>query len=557
MKFNEMKYSRIDAEKFNKTIDELMEEFRLASSAEEQYAVHKKYTKEDNNISTMYTLASIRNSIDTSDEFYDGEMKYYNEKMPVISEKMQQYKKLVLDSEYREYFEEKLGKVAFKNAELEQKAFNEKMISDKQEENNLTLEYDKLIASAKIPWGDEELNLSGLRKYMEDTDRDVRKKAYGEFSKFFLSHEKELDEIYDKLVKCRTKQGKLGGCENFIELGYYRLNRNCYDKDMVKTFRDQVKKYIVPFAEKLHEKRREILGLDKLSYIDEGIYFNEGNPTPIVNDQELLEAGRKMYNELSPETKEFYNFLLDNEMLDVIGRKNKRAGGYMTSLPNYKTPFVFANFNGTSGDVDVITHECGHAFQSYINRDDEIMEHNQITMETAEIHSMSMEFFAEKWMELFFGYRAEDYKTMHLMDAIIFIPYGCMVDEFQHIVYENPDMTPAQRKEVWLKLEKEYRPHIDYTGDEFLEKGGYWQKQLHIYDDPFYYIDYCLAQLCALQFKIKMTKDYDKAWKDYLKLCKLNATKFFTEIIEDCGLLSPFVDGNIEKIVKELEKMID
>lgn len=557
MKFNEMKYSRIDAEKFNKTIDELIEEFKSACSAEEQYAVHKKYTQAENDISTMYTLASIRNSIDTSDEFYDGEMKYYNEKMPVISEKMQQYKKLVLDSEYREYFEEKLGKVAFKNAELEQKAFNEKMISDKQEENNLTLEYDKLIASAKIPWGDEELNLSGLRKYMEDTDREVRRKAYGEFSKFFLSHEKELDEIYDKLVKCRTKQGKLGGYENFVELGYNRLNRNCYDKDMVKTFRDQVKKYIVPFAEKLHEKRRKILGLDKLSYIDEGIYFNEGNPVPIVKDKELLEAGRKMYNELSPETKEFYNFLLDNEMLDVIGRKNKRAGGYMTSLPNYKTPFVFANFNGTSGDVDVITHECGHAFQSYINRNDEIMEHNQITMETAEIHSMSMEFFAEKWMELFFGDRAEDYKTMHLMDAIIFIPYGCMVDEFQHIVYENPDMTPAQRKEVWLELEKEYRPHIDYTGDEFLEKGGFWQKQLHIYDDPFYYIDYCLAQLCALQFKIKMTKDYDKAWKDYLKLCKLNATKFFTEIIDECDLLSPFVDGNIEKIVKELENMID
>ena len=557
MKFNEMKYSRVDAEKFNKTIDGLMEEFKSASSAEEQFAVHKKYTKEDNDISTMYTLASIRNSIDTSDEFYDGEMMYYNEKMPVISEKMQQYKKLVLDSEFRGYFEEKLGEVAFKNAELEQKAFNEKMISDKQEENNLTLAYDKLIASAKIPWGDEELNLSGLRKYMEDTDRDIRRKAYGEFSKFFLSHEKELDEIYDKLVKCRTKQGKLGGYENFVELGYNRLNRNCYDKDMVKTFRDQVKKYIVPFAEKLHEKRRKILGLDKLSYIDEGIYFNEGNPVPIVKDKELLEAGRKMYNELSPETKEFYNFLLDNEMLDVIGRKNKRAGGYMTSLPNYKTPFVFANFNGTSGDVDVITHECGHAFQSYINREDEIMEHNQITMETAEIHSMSMEFFAEKWMELFFGDRAEDYKTMHLMDAIIFIPYGCMVDEFQHIVYENPDMTPAQRKEVWLKLEKEYRPHIDYTGDEFLEKGGFWQKQLHIYDDPFYYIDYCLAQLCALQFKIKMTKDYDKAWKDYLKLCKLNATKFFTEIIDECDLLSPFVDGNIEKIVKELEKMID
>lgn len=557
MKFNEMKYSRVGKDDFVEKIDKLILEFKEAKTAEEEYVVHEKVTEELIELETMNTLASIRNSIDTSDEFYDEEMKYYYENMPIMDEKVQQYQKLVLESEHRDYFEKKLGKVAFKNAEIEQKAFNEKMIPGKQEEGKLTQEYDKLIASAKIPWGDEELNLSGLRKYMEDTDREVRKKAYKEFSKFFLSHEKELDDIYDKLVKCRTEQGKLGGYDNYVELGYYRMQRNCYDKEMLKTFRDQVKKYIVPLAERLHEKRRQTLGLDKLSYIDEGIYFNEGNPVPILKDQELLEAGRKMYNELSPETKEFYNFLLDNEMLDVLGRKNKKAGGYMTNLPKYKTPFVFANFNGTSGDVDVITHECGHAFQSYVNREDKIMEHNQISMETAEIHSMSMEFFAEKWIDLFFGDRAEDYKTMHLMDAIIFIPYGCMVDEFQHIVYENPELTPEQRKEIWLKLEKEYRPHIDYTGDEFLEKGGFWQKQLHIYDYPFYYIDYCLAQLCALQFKIKMTKDYDKAWADYLKLCKLNATKFFTEIIEECGLLSPFVDGNIEKIVKELEEMIN
>lgn len=557
MKFNEMKYERVDSEKFINRVDELISEFKAAKSAEEQYDVHKKYTNDYKEMLTMYTLAYVRNSIDTSDEFYDEEIKYYMEKLPIMEEKMQQYQKLILDSEYKEYFEERLGKVAFKNAELGQLAFNEKMIADKQEEGNLTHEYDKLIASAKIPWGDEELNLSGLRKYMEDTDREVRKEAYKKFGEFFLEHEDELDELYDKLVKCRTKQGKLGGHDNYLQLGYYRMGRNCYDKDMIETFRNQVKKHIVPLAESLHEKRRETLGLDKLSYVDEGIFFNEGNPAPILNDNDLLEAGRKMYNELSPETSEFYNFLLDNELVDVLGRKNKRAGGYMTSLPKYKSPFIFANFNGTSGDVDVITHECGHAFQSFVNRDDEVMEHNEISMETAETHSMSMEFFAEKWIDLFFGDRADDYKKMHLMDAIIFIPYGCMVDEFQHIIYENPELSPKERKDVWLKLEKEYRPHIDYTGSEFLEKGGFWQKQSHIYDTPLYYIDYCIAQLNALQFKVKMSKDFDKAFADYLKLCRLNATKFFTEIIDECDLLSPFVDGNIEKLVEELKPMFE
>lgn len=225
----------------------------------------------------------------------------------------------------------------------------------------------------------------------------------------------------------------------------------------------------------------------------------------------------------------------------------------MTYLPLYHAPFIFANFNGTSGDIDVITHECGHAFQGYISGKDPIKEHADITMETAEIHSMSMEFFTEPWMKQFFAERTDDYLSMHLEAAAAFIPYGCMVDEFQHIVYENPDMTPKERHYAWNQLEKVYRPHMDYSGSAFFEKGGFWQKQLHIYDYPLYYIDYCIAQTCAFQYKVWMDENFEEAWKSYIKLCNLSASDFFTNMVKEVGLDSPFENRCIEEIVNKLK----
>ena len=310
----------------------------------------------------------------------------------------------------------------------------------------------------------------------------------------------------------------------------------------------------VPFAEKLHEERKARLGIDELKYYDNGVYFLNGNPAPTGTPEEIMKAGQDMYRELSPETAEFFDFMMENELFDVLGRKTKRAGGYMTFLPNYKSPFIFANFNGTSGDVDVITHECGHAFQGFVTRNEEIREFTDITMETAEIHSMSMEYFTYDWMGNFFGDRKDDYYKMHLASSAIFVPYGTMVDEFQHHVYENPDMTPAERKELWLKLEAEYRPHMNYEDDPYFGAGGWWQRQLHIYQMPFYYIDYVIASICAMQFKTMMDEDYKKAWDNYLKLCKLSARDFFTNMIKEVGLNSPFEDGCIAELVEKLDK---
>ena len=360
------------------------------------------------------------------------------------------------------------------------------------------------------------------------------------------------------MVKNRTAQARLLGFENYIDMGYCRMNRNSYTKEDIASLREQIKKTFVPFASQMHERRRERLGVDSLTYYDAGVYFKQGDPAPTGTPQQILESGRKMYSEMSEETRDFFNIMMDWELFDVFGRKNKATGGYMTEISDYGVPFIFANFNGTSGDVDVITHECGHAFQYYVSAKDPIKEHNRyLTMETAEIHSMSMEFFAEPWIELFFGEKGNDYRQMHLEDAIAFVPYGTMVDEFQHIVYGNPDMTPKERRDAWKQLEKEYWPHLDITGCGFMEKGAYWQRQHHIFEMPFYYIDYVLAQLCAFQFKITMDEDHGAAWADYMKLCKLSASRFYPELLKESGLNVPFEQGCISKIVDEIRKKLD
>lgn len=556
MKFKDMPYQRVDFDQVEKEMTTLMEEFDAAKSGEEQFEVHKRYYELTDRVSTLYTISHIRYDIDTSDKFYEKEHEYYDEKMPVYRNLALAYEKKLYNSPYREYLVSKIGPVAFKNMEVAQKAMDEKLIPLMQEENALTMEYNKLIASAKINFDGKELNLSLLRPYLVNQDRNVRAAAWKEYSAYFEANADKLDELYDKLVKNRTAQAREMGYENYVELGYYRMGRNCYGQKEVEAYREQVKKDFVPFAEELHERRRKRLGLDKLSYIDDAVYFKEGNPAPVGTPDEILAAGQKMYSELSPETKEFYDFMMENELFDVLGRKTKKAGGYMTYMPVYHSPFVFANFNGTSGDVDVITHECGHAFQGFLSGKDPIREHSDIGMETAEIHSMSMEFFTQGWMQMFFGDRAQDYIEMHLEDSAAFIPYGCMVDEFQHIVYSNPDMTPAERHAAWLKLEKEYRPHQDYGDDKFFGKGGIWQRQQHIYNSPFYYVDYCLAQTCALQYKVKMDDNYKAAWESYLKLCKLSASDFFTNMIKEVGLDSPFEPGCLKNIVKNLEKYV-
>lgn len=547
-----MNYLRPDLLKVENEFKELTQEMREATSGEAAFRVHEKFYALTGQIQTASELAMIRHDMNTVDAVYKEERDWFDKNMPLISNLSVEYQKALYESPYRKELVEKIGPVAFKNIELAMKSVDEKILPLMQEENELTTRYNNLLASCKIPFHGEECNLSLLSPYLHHRDRQVRKEAWEAYTSFFMEHEEELDWIYDRLVKNRTEQGRKMGHQNFSPLGYARMMRNSYGAEEIASFRRQVKKDFVPFVEELHERRRKRLGIDHLMYFDEGVYFNEGNPVPIGDDQQILASGRELYGQLSPETREFMDFMCENELFDVEGRKDKTTGGYMTYIPDYRSPFIFANFNGTSDDADVITHECGHAFQGYLTRNDPIREHADITMETAETHSMSMEFFTEPWIDRLFGSDASRYVEMHFEDAMMFIPYGTMVDEFQNIIYEDPSLDPKSRKTVWRDLEKQYKPHLDYGDNAYLNAGGFWQKQHHIYDLPFYYIDYCIAGTNALQYKVWMDQDYKAAWNSYLTLCKLSASDFFPGLMSAAGLRNPFEDGCLAYIVREL-----
>jgi M3 family oligoendopeptidase len=249
--------------------------------------------------------------------------------------------------------------------------------------------------------------------------------------------------------------------------------------------------------------------------------------------------------------------MIDRDLMDLVAKKGKESGGYCTFIDNYESPYIFSNFNGTSGDIDVLTHEAGHAFQVFTSRNIGIPEYVWPTFESCEIHSMSMEFFTWPWMELFFKEQTDKYKFAHLSSGLLFLPYGVAVDEFQHAVYENPEMTPAERKAAWKKIEEIYLPHRDYDGNSYLEAGAFWQRQGHIYSSPFYYIDYTLAQICAFQFWKRSREDHDAAWKDYLHLCQLGGSKSFTKLVADANLISPFEEGCVESVIGTIEEYLN
>ncbi|KAB7669340.1 M3 family oligoendopeptidase [Bacillus sp. B1-b2] len=553
MNFSEFTYDRPDMEDFSAKMNVLLKELENADQVEQQIDAIEKINVLRNDISTMFNLCYIRHSVDTNDEYYQKEQDYIDDISPRVEGLVTKYYQILVQSKFRDELEKKWGNQLFALAEAQLKVFSDEIVELLQKENKLSTEYTKLVASAKIMFEGEERTLAQLQPFTESKDRSVRKAASTARFAFFQDNEEQLDRIYDDMVKVRTEMAHKLGYENFVELGYYRMYRTDYNANMVAAFRDQVKEYIVPLATKLKERQKQRIDVDSLKYYDEPFEYKTGNAAPKGDPDWIIENGQKMYNELSKETGTFFSYLREAGLMDLVAKKGKAGGGYCTFIENYKAPFIFSNFNGTSGDIDVLTHEAGHAFQVYSSGKLDVPEYYWPTYEAAEIHSMSMEFFTWPWMDLFFKEDVDKYKFSHLSSALLFLPYGVSVDEFQHWVYENPTATPIERKQAWRNIEKKYSPHIDYDGNEYLENGGFWQKQGHIFSSPFYYIDYTLAQICAFQFWKRSRENQEDAWKDYVKLCELGGSMPFTELVKEANLISPFEDGCVASVIEEID----
>lgn len=541
-----------------KKLDEATKLLQDASTDEEALAAVKKHNRVSDKVTNELVLVSVCYSIDVNNPKYKKAMDILNEQSPLLSSADNRYAKALVGSSHRKYLEEKLGTFLFTMYENQMKAFDDRIMEDMVEENKLTTAYDSKIASCQVSFRGGTYNLPQMGKFMEDADRETRKEASEAYYAYLSTIKDELEDIYDKLVKVRTRMAQKLGYKNYVELGYIRMNRFDYNQEDVAAYRKQINEIVTPMVEKIMRRQFKRVGISSPKVYDMGFVFKDGNPIPLGSTQDKIESAKKMYKELSPETDFFFNYMADHHVLDLDAKPGKQSGGYMTYFPVYKIPFIFSNFNGTSGDVDVLTHEFGHSFQAYMARNITIPEYRSPTMESCEIDSMSMEFLTEPWMNLFFD-NPDKYRYRHLADSITFLPYGVTVDEFQHFVYEHPEATPAERDAYWHSLEEKYTPYKVrcYKGCDYMMSGHRWLTQAHIFDNPFYYIDYTLAQVVAFEYFNLDRKNHALAWKRYLKICKLGGKYPFRTLVQKAGMKDPFAEGVVKKTVKPLLKVLE
>lgn len=550
-KFAELQYVRPDMEKIFARVSGDIAVLKEAKNYEEFRNAYMDYVEADTELETSKTVAHIRNTINLLDEFYEAEMVYFNSQMPKYEILKKEMGEVIVASPFKAEMEKEFGAILIQNMEAQKQLSDESIVDDQVKEAELVSRFMKTQAAATVEFKGEQIGNYGLLKIMQSTDRAERKEAFEAWAKLYEGIAPTLEEVYDGLVKVRAGMAKKLGFKSFIPMGYLRRRRFDYTEKELEVFRKQVREVVVPAAAKLYERQKEALGIDTLYYYDESIASPSGNPVPIGDKEYLVGEAQKMYRELSKESGEFFDFMMEHELFDLDSKHGKRAGGYCTILPQYHAPFIFSNFNGTDADVNVLTHEAGHAFAGFTAaKYQKTPELCHSTSEINEIHSMSMELWTYPWMENFFGDKAEEYRKEHLADALMKIPYMLCVDEYQHRVFENPEMTTMERRAVWSGLEKIYMPWRNYAGNEFLESGAFWIKQQHIFLYPFYYVDYAMAQMGAFEFYTKMKEDRKAAWADYYKLCAAGGSMGYFDLLKYSGLHKVLEDGSVKIILK-------
>jgi M3 family oligoendopeptidase len=559
-KFSNIPYKRPNAEKVTEYITKLTNIVTAAESAKSTIKAVYDWNEQRKEYRTMNSFISIRFSQNVEDEFILSEKQFFDEFAPSIAELNTNFEKAMFASPFIEELRAEFGDFLLDKLRGSIELFTPELKPLMIEESKLVQEFTQVFASGKIEFEGKEYTYSGIGKVLHDNDRERRKQATTARLAFLEKNGEKFDTLYSALVNVRVKKAQASGFDSYIDRRYKEMQRTEYNREDVAQFREYIHEFALPLAQKLRAEQQERIDVEKIRIYDEGVFFNDGNAEPLGDADWMLDKTRSMYHELSDsvpnsdDIRTFIDKLLDNEFLDVENRPRKVGGGYCTTLPQYAMPFIFANFNGTDGDVRVLTHEAGHALQTYLCQQKyEMLEFNFPTLEACEIHSMSMEYITWPWMHEFFGESVDKFKSMHLQKGIFTLLYACAVDEFQHWVFDHPDATATERKETWKSLEAKYMPDRDYDGISFGEQGGIWQQQKHIYASPFYYIDYVLAEICAMQMWVRHEQDRATALHDYLHICRVGGSKPFLEIVREAGLDSPFEKETIQRIMTHLQ----
>jgi M3 family oligoendopeptidase len=505
---------------------------------------------------TWSALVHLHFEQDTRNEPFKQDRQHRDELNPRVQELDTHIKRLMLDRTRRALLEPVYGRQCFALWEADVLTYEPVIQQDLVREARLEAEYTELLASAKIDFGGEMHNLSSITKFRQVADRGLRHDAESALWGWTEGHGEKLDGLYDDLVRLRHKMAKKLGYNDFIGLGYKRMKRVDYDQADVERFRAGVREHVVPLAAELAKRQAARIGVDRLMFWDEALHENRDNPRPAGDHDWMIDRATEMFDAMGP-LGPFFRTMKEGGFLDLKIREGKAVGGFCTSFPNYGMPFIFANFNGTKGDVAVFTHEMGHAFQNYESRTQPLIDYHWPTSDSCEIHSMSLEYLTFPHMEKFFQHdsrqgEADRFRRMHLLERLAFLPYGVAVDHFQHLVAAEPQASPQRRHELWREMERMYLPWRDYGDLAYAAKGGRWQLQRHIYSVPFYYIDYTLAEICAMQFWLLAQDDPADALDRYVALCHRGGEAPFQELAHSAGLVSPFDEGCLGEVVNRV-----
>jgi M3 family oligoendopeptidase len=555
--FDQMDVPEPDIQSISAQYEQFACALSAASNGDSLLEAVRQWDAARRSIDSWHELTHLRFNQDTRNEQYKRRRERCDEIRPQLTELDTRIKRLLLEHPCLDQLVQHFGAQAPALWQADMDVFDTAIQDDLVTEAKLEAEYIELLAGAELAYEGQTYNLSSFGKFREHRDREVRQTTERIRWSWFADNREALDRVFDRLIALRSKMAGKLGFRDFVELGYRRMKRIDYDRHDVEGFRDAVRRCVTPLGVELRKRQAAALGLDALKYHDEAVFDPRGNPAPQGGHDWMLDRAQEMFDAMDSRMGDFFRLMVSRHLLDLKARGGKAGGGFCTSFPQFGVPYIFANFNGTKGDVEVFTHEMGHAFQNYLSQQQPLLDYLWPTYESCEIHSMGLEFLTWPHMEKFFGEDAERFRRIHLEQSLLFLPYGVAVDHFQHLVYARPDATPQERFEMWREIEQTYLPWRDYDGVPHVSDGGMWQLQRHIYLSPFYYIDYTLAQTCALQFWVRSQQDYAQTMDDYVALCRRGGEAPFQQLAQSAGLTSPFQSGCLESVAEQACRILE
>ena len=556
MRLSELSVHRPDLHDLTAEAEGFLARFDGATDTAGRAAVIEAWDASRNVYDTNRNLAGIRFSQDTRDADRKADKQHFDTIGPDVREL--DVRLLAKAMEHRQDLSDELGAHALAVWSCNLESFDPALADGMRKESELDLRYDEVRAAMKASFRGEQMTLMALRAFYGDADRATRLASRQAQDAVLADHRETLDQLFDELVATRHGMARDLGEATFTPLAYRRLARTDYGPDEVAAFRQAIQDRIVPICSAIRARHAETLGVTDYAFHDTTVRDEKGVPKPDGDHDWMIERAKQMFARMGGDFSSFFQRMLDGELLDLKVREGKTGGGYCESLNDYGLPFIFANFNGTQDDVNVFTHECGHAFQAYTTMQSKprLRDYVWPTYEACEIHSMGLEMLTYPHMELFFGDDAERFRTGHIESSLLFLPYGATVDAFQHRVYADPTATPDERAGMWTELERTFLPEWTYVDMPHFESGRFWQRQGHVYGAPFYYIDYCLAQTCAFQLWRRHRQDPQATMALYRKLCVLGGHLPFRGILKEVGLEDPFEPDTLARVADDVAEVL-